>query len=72
MAAVTTSAVAMRVVAGSTASGSRLSAKPTLARGVANLKSVKMGKASGRGALVVQAVRSSIYTGGGGEGMRTR
>lgn len=59
MAAVTTSAVAMRVVAGSAASGSaRLSAKPTLARGVANLKSVKLGKTNSRGALVISAVRS--------------
>lgn len=62
MAAVTSSTLAMRVVAGSAASGSRratLSAKPSLARGVATLKSVKMGKASGRGALVVSAVRVS-------------
>lgn len=66
MAAVTSSAVAMRVVAGSAASGSRratLSAKPSLARGVATLKSVKMGKASGRGALVVSAVRVSLSRG---------
>lgn len=50
MAAVVTSSMAARVVAGSAASGSR-------ARGAANLKAVKMGKATKRGALVVSAVR---------------
>jgi len=42
--------MAARVVAGSAASGSR-------ARGAANLKAVKMGKTTKRGALVVSAVR---------------
>ena len=50
MAAVVTSSMAARVVAGSAASGSR-------ARGAANLKAVKMGKTTKRGALVVSAVR---------------
>ena len=60
MAAVMNSAMTMRISASSAASGSRLTAKPALARGVATLKSVKMGKATGRGALVVSAVRFSL------------
>ena len=50
MAAVISASMTARVVAGSAASASR-------ARGAANLKAVKMGKTTKRGALVVSAVR---------------
>jgi len=52
----------MRVTAVASASRATLSAKPALSRGVATLKSVKMGKATGRGALVVSAA-SAVASG---------
>ena len=63
MAAIASSCVAARVVAGSAAgaSGSArrvVCAKAFTSRGAAQLSSVKMGKASGRGALVISAVRA--------------